>query len=272
MANWRDLTESRLNTWVQKNRLGIITDVDGTLSPIVNQPDQAVVTPRIKEILTALVPQLKLVAAVSGRAAEDIHERVGVDGMVYIGNHGMERWQDGEVVTTEAIRKYLGSVENAYELLEERAKNFPGVWVEDKTVTLSVHYRNAENREAIVDTLRDMVQAISDSHSLRFSSGRMVFEVRPPVDVNKGTAFRTLVKEFDLDAAIFLGDDVTDVDAIIAAKDLREDRQCHAYGLGVASPETPDVVIQESDFTADGVEGVESFLSWVLMARKASSS
>ena len=100
----------------------------------------------------------------------------------------------------------------------------------------------------------------------------MVFEIRPPLELNKGTAFRALVDEFNLDAAIYLGDDTTDVDAIRAAQALRQAGTCYAFGLGVDSLETPLVVREASDFLAEGVEGVESFLDWVRIARSASSS
>ena len=92
--NWENAKEEFLKA-INTPRLGLITDVDGTISPIVDVPDEARVTPRNLKLLAELEIQLPLVAVVSGRSAEDVAQRVGLPGLVYIGNHGMERFQDG---------------------------------------------------------------------------------------------------------------------------------------------------------------------------------
>jgi trehalose 6-phosphate phosphatase len=117
-----------------------------------------------------------------------------------------------------------------------------------------------------------MVNSMADAAGLRVYEGRMIFEVRPPVSMNKGSAFRTLVDEFKLGAAIYIGDDTTDIDAIVAARELREAGICHGVGVGVASPETPQAVLEAADLSVDGVSGVESFFEWLLSVSSASSS
>ena len=100
----------------------------------------------------------------------------------------------------------------------------------------------------------------------------MVFEFRPPVDIDKGTAFEELVTSHQLDAALYLGDDTTDVAVFVTARRLRESESCLAYGLGVESQGTPRTVLTEADYLVQEVSGVESFLAWLSKARIASST
>ncbi len=96
--HWQDATTGYLNRFVHADYPGIITDMDGTISPIVDQPDAAQITPRSRELLQALSEHFELVAVVSGRSAADVHQRVGLPDLVYVGNHGLERWEDGEII------------------------------------------------------------------------------------------------------------------------------------------------------------------------------
>ncbi len=91
---------------INKPRFGLITDVDGTISPIVDVPDEARVTPRNLELLAELRAHLTVTAVVSGRAAKDVYQRIGLPGLVYIGNHGMEQWQDGKVIVSPSAAAY----------------------------------------------------------------------------------------------------------------------------------------------------------------------
>ena len=253
-------------------RIGIITDVDGTVSPIVSQPDAATVTPRNRELLIKLQKKLALVAVVSGRAAADVHERVGIPELVYVGNHGLERWIGDGVDIPETVQQFRPQMESVRDLLRERT--LPGMLVEDKIATLSVHYRNAENPEVAASLFQPIIHAISEKHGLRVHEGRMIFEVRPPLDINKGTAFRALVEDYQLNTALYLGDDVTDVDALNMARHLREIGVCYGVAIGVESADgdTPPSVCQASDFLVDGVTGVEAFFDWFLKALSASVS
>jgi trehalose 6-phosphate phosphatase len=270
MTNWQDALADEFQTLIEQPRLGIICDVDGTLSPIVDSPEKAQITPRNRQLLEALLGQLDLVAVVSGRAAEDVRQRVAVPGVVYVGNHGMERWQDGGVVLPEEVKRHRPALEAALRGLQEQV--LPGMLIEDKTATLSVHFRNVDNPAAAAQMLEPLLAALSQEHGLRIFQGRMVFEVRPPVDTNKGSAVRSLVSEFALDGAVYIGDDTTDVDAFRAARQLREEGACYALALGVDSEETPESVREASDFLVWGVSEVESFLSWLFKARSASAS
>jgi trehalose 6-phosphate phosphatase len=260
--------KNKLQEAIAKPRLGLIADVDGTLSPIVDVPDEARVTPRNLELLAALQAQLTLTAVISGRSAEDVHQRVGLPGLVFIGNHGMEEWRDGKVMVSPAAAGYR---ENLSAVVPEIKRILvEGMRLEDKGATLSVHYRQTNNPQQVGKDLMPLMKNVAEHHGLHLTQGRMVFEFRPPVKINKGTAFEGLVKSYRLEAAFYLGDDTTDVAVFITARRLREASQCLAYGLGIESQGTPRSVLTEADYLVQEVSGVESYLSWLSKARTAS--
>ena len=262
--------KSELLKAVKKTRLGLISDVDGTLSPIVDVPDEARVTPRNLELLATLRTQLTLTAVISGRAAEDVFHRIRLPGLVYIGNHGMESWQGGNVIISPEAAAYRDNLSAA--IVEIKPILVTGMRFEDKGATLSVHYRQTNDPERVATELKPLMQGIAEKHGLHLTQGRMVFEFRPPVEIDKGTAFEELVKAYKLDAAFYLGDDTTDVAAFLATHRLRGSGQCLAYGLGVESRGTPQAVLTEADYLVQEVAGVESFLDWLSKARIASST
>lgn len=267
MTHWKQAPESWLHAWVSAPRLGLITDVDGTISPIAPTPEAAQVTPEARRLLAALGHHLTLVGAISGRGAADVYQRVGVPGLVVVGNHGMERWTDGAVQVEQAVRPYLPAVAQARDRLADAIAETAGARLEDKGATLSLHYRQSPDPESTRLHLRPLVRRVVDETGLRVFEGRMIFELRPPVPRDKGVAFTELVREYTLDAAVYLGDDTTDVDAILAARALRQAGTCNALGLGVLADETPPAVADAADYTLDGIPDVEAFLAWVLEAR-----
>lgn len=268
--HWKNAVETALRPLVSLPRLGLVTDVDGTISPIVDQPDVAQVTPRAKDLLAALAVRLTLVAAVSGRAAADVRARVGLPGLVYVGNHGLERWVGGHVEAVPQAAAYRGALQTALDAL--RTLSLPGLIVEDKGATLSVHYRQTARPEESAALLRPLVAAIAAGAGLKMVEGRMVFELRPPLDIDKGSAFRDLVARYALDGAVYLGDDTTDADALRAARALRASGACYALGLGVVSDGAPEAVAASADLLLDGIQDVQDFLAWLLSVRMASSS
>jgi trehalose 6-phosphate phosphatase len=266
--DWREARETTLSTLFTHKRLGLVTDMDGTISPIVNVPAEARPTARARDLLAALNAKLALVAIVSGRSAEDVQARVGLPQLVYVGNHGLERWRDGVVEIAPEAAPYRPQVEAAVRAAE--AQTLEGLFVEDKGATLSVHYRNTADPAAAAEQLGPVFERIAAENGLRVFRGRMIFELRPPVAFNKGTAFRELVHEYALDAALYIGDDTTDADALRMAHQLRAEGGCYALGVGVDSDDAPDLVRDSADVLADGVDGVEDFFDWLLGSASAS--
>lgn len=268
--HWQAARDTLLKTFLSHNRLGLITDVDGTISPIVDQPDAAQVTPHSRELLAALHQHLALVAVISGRAVADVRERVGLPQLVYAGNHGLEHWIDGETHLADAALRYRPALEAVLAALKPDAA--PGVILEDKGVTLSIHYRMASDPAHTADHLAQRLTTLTTEHGLRLVPGRMIFEVRPPLEVNKGTAFTGLVERYRLDAALFIGDDTTDVDAVQAAQHLRATGMCYALGVGVESDHMPDALRESADLFVSNIQDVETLLAWLLSAVMASAT
>lgn len=262
--------QTLLDGLVQRRPLGLISDLDGTLSQIAPTPDAATITPRAQRLLAALSERLALTALVSGRAAADLRQRAGLASLVYVGNHGLERWERDKVHIRPEAAAYRPNLQAALSALEPQL--LPGMMMEDKGVTASVHYRQTAAPETIYQTMKSIVEQIAAAHGLRASEGRMIFEIRPPIEIDKGTAFRELVTEYRLAAAIFMGDDTTDADALRVARQLRESGVCYTVAVGVEASGTPDVVRASSDFMVPGVEGAEDFLAWLLDALSASDT
>ena len=266
---WENVKDE-LQGAIEKPRLGLISDVDGTISPIVDVPDEALVTHQNLELLAELKALLTLIAVISGRSTEDVSKLVGLPGIIYIGNHGMEQWQDGKAIVSPTAMGYRTALSAA--IPEIKQILIEGMRFEDKGATLSVHYRQTNDPESVRKSLASSMHGIAKEHGLFLTQGRMVFEFRPPVEIDKGTAFEELVRTHQLDAAFYLGDDTTDVTVFIAARRLRESNKCLTYGLGVESQGTPRGVLTEADYIVREVAGVESFLSWLLGVRMALST
>ena len=238
---------------------GLITDVDGTISEIAPSPEEARVSPVCREQLMTLTKLLELVAAISGRPVLEAREMIGVEGMVYIGNHGLERWEDGTVKFIAEVQEYPAKV---MVLLEELGDllALEGIALENKGVALAIHYRRCPDRELAKRVILEKIATSAIANEFRAVEGRMVVELRPrQVGVNKGTAAKTLVETYDLRGGIYLGDDISDVDAF----SVMHTRGFKGLALGVIDAETPHDVISEADFTLNGVGDVEHFLKWL---------
>ena len=194
-------------------------DYDGTLSPIVAHPDLAVLAPDAREAMRRLA-RVATVAVVSGRALAGARALVGLDDIVYAGNHGFEiEGPGGTALSYEVGREFLDDVARARDVLGQRVGLIPGAWVEDKSHSLSVHYRQTpESRVADVEAAVDA--ALADAPRLRKHHGKMVFEIRPRIDWDKGRAVLWLLEALGLEGEevlpLYLGDDVTDEDAFRA--------------------------------------------------------
>jgi trehalose 6-phosphate phosphatase len=234
----------------------VATDVDGTISPIAATPAEAIVDPSARAALELLTARLATVAVISGRAPRAAADMVGLPGIVYVGNHGLERIDHGTPWSHPVAAEARPALAAALAEIESTARlndDVPWLLVEDKGLTGTVHYRLAENPLAAHALLEPIVRGATERHSLRMTSGRMIFEVRPNLAVNKGTAIRDLARDFDLRGIVFFGDDVTDVDAFLALRELRETGDLRTLQVGVLGPETPPSVLAATDLALDGV-------------------
>ena len=250
----------RLFGLVQESRPnGLLTDIDGTISRIAGHPDDAVVEPTVRQALEGLSQEMTLVGAVSGRSAADAHRIVGIDSMVYSGNHGMELWRNNRLEQSPLAQRYSPHIAEVLERLVI-PRRVDGIYVENKGLTASIHYRNVADQERVEAELLEEVTEQAAASGLRVTRGKMVIEIRPPVDLSKGTAVLELIKEYKLAGLLYLGDDVTDVDAFQALHDMRRDRGGHFYSIGVRSNRTPPEITEAADAMVPGVDGVLALL------------
>ena len=210
---------------------GILLDVDGTLAPIVSRPEDARVPEVTRIELRRLASLYGLVACLSGRAGAAAERVVGVEGIRYVGEHGLELEPDAKVWADRLAAFAAGSDWPAE----------PG-----KRLTLSFHYRTERDSEAARSALEQVAERARRA-GLRPRFGRMVLEVRPPLDADKGTAVRRLLGEAGLLRALYAGDDSTDLDAFGGLDGLDV-----AVRVAVASAEGPpeleaaaDIVVRD---------------------------
>ena len=227
----------------------LATDFDGTLSPIVDHPDDARILPDGKDALERLSRHLDLVAIVSGRPVGDLVARVGLPGMVYIGNHGVEHWRDGVAQLPTATEKQAEALAAGRDLVRAALESVPGIMYERKNLGFAVHYRESPNP----DDVRTRVFGLA-GHLARLGlaarEGKRVFEIRLLASPTKGTSMDLLVEQHDLRSVLFIGDDHTDVDAFRALKARRDrspDGAFDALNVAVLGRETPRVVVEAAD-------------------------
>jgi len=206
-------------------RAAVFLDVDGTLAPIVARPELAEVPEETRAELRRLVERYAVVACVSGRSGEEARRLVGVEGVVYVGVHGLE----------------LGpGAERGRESLQPFAQlDWP--WLEDKGLTVALHWREAADEQAARAEL-DRVAERAEEAGLEARWGRKVLELRPPVEADKGTAVRTLLEQRDLRRALYAGDDTTDLDAFRGLDGLEV-----AVRIAVVSAEAPPGLREAAD-------------------------
>jgi trehalose 6-phosphate phosphatase len=239
---------------------GLLTDVDGTISRITRRTNDATVTPKARNALTRLTRELDIVAVVTGRAVERAQRMVGVGGAAYFGNHGLEWLQDGVVRTdpaAEAARPILDAA-----LADVRAKVAASdLVVEDKRVSVAIHYRLAADPPRVERTLHEILAPFAEAQQLRLIHGGLVVNLLPALRIDKGEATRRLVERHGLCSVAFFGDDVTDLDAFRALHALRAEGTVQTLAIGVGSVEGPPDVRMEADIVLEGVEEVERVLA-----------
>ena len=239
-----------------------MTDIDGVLAPIVPTPDMSEVPEELRELLRRLSERCRVVAGVSGRAAKDALRLVGLEEVVYYGNHGFEVLRGGEIEIVPEAAPY----EEAVEELERKAREELeplGAFVEEKGITASIHYRNTSSE--VGERCKEFAKREGERLGLRVTTGRGVVEARPPIRADKGTATRKVVEEYEPEKTLFIGDDTTDLDAFRELEALREEGVLsQILRIGVKSEEGPPEIVSEADLVVEGTEGVEEVLRSLL--------
>ncbi len=241
----------------------LLLDVDGTLAPIAPRPEDAAVPPETTRVVETLAahPDVRL-AFVSGRAASDVQRIAGVSGAWVVGNHGFEIVRpDGSTLDAGSLGSARDAVAGALREIAAVAASMPGVLIEDKRWTASVHFRLADASAAPV--LRAAVDRAAAHHGLRVMEGKKVFEIRPNEDVNKGTVALRLVRELapgDRGAVVYAGDDATDEDAFMSLR-------ASAPAAVTVRVTNDDGTRTAAEFALEDTSAVTRFLRWLAADR-----
>ncbi len=225
---------NEISNRVNEKKVAVFLDYDGTLTPIVDKPDRALISSSMRNIVRGLADYCK-VAIISGRDLSDVRRLVGVRNIIYAGSHGFDiSGPEGHRLESQQGGEFLPSLDDAEKELREKLKNIPGHLVERKRFSVAVHYRKVKEEKA--ESVENIVDRVLSDHSdLRKGYGKKVFEVQPRIDWNKGKALIWLVEALDLDwsdlLCLYIGDDITDEDAFKALS--------NRGGIGILVAEEP---------------------------------
>jgi trehalose 6-phosphate phosphatase len=246
-------------------RTAIMLDIDGTLAPIVDHAADAHVPESTRQLLIAVARIYGLVACISGRRASQARAMVSIGSINYVGSHGVELLRSGwtEAVLDPEVADWVRRIHDFGRESDTADGRKRRVRLEDKGPIVAFHWRGAPDEDAAkaaVDAIAERAQAAG----LRTHWGRKVLEVRPPVKIDKGAGVIRLLNEVgpDIESALYVGDDTTDLDAFRALTGLVEEgRLTRAVRVGVKSDEGPSQITSEADVVVDGPDGVRELLT-----------
>ena len=200
----------------------------------------------------------------TGRAIIDGAAMVKVEGLTYIGTHGLE-WSDGLPSThpVEVVPEALASIEPGkylLDLVEQQLPNLPGVAVQRKRFGGSIHYRLATDPQVTRQRILAILEQPAREVNMQLSEGKRIVEIRVPIAVDKGQALRRFTQRFDLRGVIFAGDDRTDLDAIREIVRLRSEGHLSALSIVVQHPDTLPELLEHADIVVQEVEGMVALL------------
>lgn len=244
----------------------VLLDVDGTLAPIVRHADDATVPEAVRGLLIQVARRYGLVAVLTGRRSSDARRIVSIGSIAYVGVHGGELLRPGSVrpEIDRALEDWTRRVQDFARDADNATLSRLRVRLEDKHAIVAFHWRGAPDEEAAhaaVEELANRAEAVG----LSTHWGRKVLEVRPPVRIDKGIGVRHLLREADVRAAMYAGDDATDLDAFDALGELvAQGRLEHAVCVGIRSEEGPGAVVERADVVLSGPADVRRLLEALL--------
>lgn len=240
--------------------VALCLDFDGTLSPIVEDPQAARPLQGIVELLDPLAERFAAVALISGRPAAYLGEHAAARGVRYLGLYGLQEMQDGQVrvdARLEAAR--LTIVAAAEALRTAPAIRESGAWLEDKKYAVAIHTRRIADPDAWAAPIDQIARSISERYELEVIPGKPVWELRPPVRIDKGDAVRRVVTESDARTVVVVGDDLGDLPAFAAVTQLAAEGH-EGLRVAVRSEEAPLQLLEQADVIVEGPLGVLDFL------------
>ena len=247
-------------------RSAILLDIDGVLAPIVQHPDDAHVPETTRRPLIEIAKRYGVVACVSGRRASDARRVVSLGSIAYLGSHGSEVLRPGSIAPEidQELQAWSRRVQAfSREAFTEDMRKMR-IRLEDKEAIAALHWRGAPDEDEAQAAVEQVGRAAEEA-GYTTHWGRKVLEIRPPVRIDERAGVVELLRETDLAAAVYVGDDVTDLDAFRGLGELVEmGRLGTALRVGVASDEGPPELEAEADFMVDGTAGVRTLLQALL--------
>jgi trehalose 6-phosphate phosphatase len=243
-------------------RAAVLLDIDGTLAPIVRHADDAHVPEPTRVQLIAVAKRYRVVGCISGRQSATARQMVSLGSIAYVGNHGAELLRPGgtEVEIDPEIVAHEQAVRDFARAVWDQDLQRLRVRVEDKRAIAAFHWRGAPDEDAAEEAVRAIAER-AVAAGLHTHWGRKVLEVRPPVAIDKGRGVRRLLSGHDLAAGLYVGDDVTDLDAFAGLRALVDEGELGAaVCVGVRSDETPPRLEEAADLLVDGPSGVRELL------------
>ncbi len=238
---------------IRRRPLGVMSDIDGTLSPIVAKPEEATVPDAVRALLSELVAKGVNVSLITGRSLEAARRMVGLDDVSYASEHGLRVWVAGHLEAAPGLAEYEALAQQAERELRGLVESVQGLELENKGPLLAIHYRHAGDRASAREAVLAAVERSEAAGRFRLEKGRMVVELRPPLEVNKGTALKGLADRYGVQGVICLGDDITDIDMFAAAGRLRS-QGVAAGTVAVANEEADPEVAEAADYEVEDVK------------------
>ena len=247
-------------------RAAVLLDIDGTLAPIVRHAADAHVPEATRTLLIEIAKRYRVVGCVSGRRAATARQIVAIGTIAYIGNHGGELLRPGATrpevdpaaaAWTPRVRAFSA---RAYTSEDQRVR----VRAEDKDTIVAFHWRGAPDEDAAEKAVAEIARlAVDEGFAVHW--GRKVLEVRPPVPMDKGLGIAALLRRAPVTAAVYVGDDTTDLDAFHALRSLVQSGVMqNAVCVAVGSEEAPPELTSDADLIVDGTPGVRDLLEALL--------
>jgi trehalose 6-phosphate phosphatase len=242
---------------------GLITDMDGTINPIPNDFNESKISPMIFYQLTEIVPRLDLVAIVSGREVKALKEIVHIEGIKYIGHYGLEWLENNRATLHPDVSAYLPLIRALAKEIET-LREIDGMIIQDKWATISIHYHLSTQPDIAKARILEILKKSPNMKNLRIMEEKTDIGIVPPISIDKGTTVVDLISQHHLRSAIFLGDDIGDVPAFRAIRLARSSIDLDGLAILVTSKGTRQAIINEADFTLNGVQDTEALLTWLI--------
>lgn len=254
------------------DRSAVLLDIDGTLAPIVRHADDAHVSEATRSLLIEIAKRYSVVGCISGRRSVTARQIVAIGSIAYVGNHGGELLRPGatSVEVDPELSQWTDRIKDFAQRSLTREVQRLRVRSEDKGAIFALHWRGAPDEGAAAEAVKEIAeQAEREGFSIHW--GRKVLEIRPPVDVSKGAGISDLLHTAaaeageSMSAAVYVGDDMTDLDAFRGLRALVDSGELGAaICVAVTSEETPPELVSEADLKVDGQSGVRSLLEALL--------